>query len=377
MECFDWQRRDEEPILADNNYSQPAISNIVGRHNKDGVFERGPRQIEHETYKVSGLDDNRCSRSDHSQTEHRDVNVQCDNHTGRQGIKRVSMHNEVAHSRAPFVNTSTGLNQNSEHEPCTSNSLPQVPAICPSAANKGFIAEGSNHSENHMRFGNTVYEHDNVERRHRDEVRPSFSTEFDPTHSSAEHGNVEFEHFKIHSTPSPMHINEVRSQSQQNSQSHNSNMGIIKQGLDQKKRNFTSSYGSDYESLRKSAHDIEKEHADNNNVEGLRKSTRQRRLPARFSDYELLYSEEAEPELLLSDQVEPTSFKEACKASDSNKWQAAMQEEMDSLLQNKTWDLVPLPPNRKALKNRWIYRLKDKGKHQKWYNVRLVVKGFD
>ena len=377
MECFDWQRRDEEPILADNNYSQPAISNIVGRHNKDGVFERGPRQIEHETYKVSGLDDNRCSRSDHSQTEHRDVNVQCDNHTGRQGIKRVSMHNEVAHSRAPFVNTSTGLNQNSEHEPCTSNSLPQVPAICPSAANKGFIAEGSNHSENHMRFGNTVYEHDNVERRHRDEVRPSFSTEFDPTHSSAEHGNVEFEHFKIHSTPSPMHINEVRSQSQQNSQSHNSNMGIIKQGLDQKKRNFTSSYGSDYESLRKSAHDIEKEHADNNNVEGLRKSTRQRRLPAKFSDYELLYSEEAEPELLLSDQVEPTSFKEACKASDSNKWQAAMQEEMDSLLQNKTWDLVPLPPNRKALKNRWIYRLKDEGKNQKRYKARLVVKGFD
>jgi hypothetical protein len=50
---------------------------------------------------------------------------------------------------------------------------------------------------------------------------------------------------------------------------------------------------------------------------------------------------------------------------------------MDSLLQNKTWDLVPLPPNRKALKNRWIYRLKYEGKNQKRYKARLVVKGFD
>jgi hypothetical protein len=64
-----------------------------------------------------------------------------------------------------------------------------------------------------------------------------------------------------------------------------------------------------------------------------------------------MYSEEVEPELLLSDQIKPTSFKEARKASDSHILEATMQEEMDSLMQNNTWDLVPLPPNRKALKN--------------------------
>ena len=35
------------------------------------------------------------------------------------------------------------------------------------------------------------------------------------------------------------------------------------------------------------------------------------------------------------------------------------------------------PPNWKALKNQWIYQLKDEGKNQKWYKARLVVKGFD
>ena len=79
-----------------------------------------------------------------------------------------------------------------------------------------------------------------------------------------------------------------------------------------KKSHYTSSKGSDFELHTPNSLDKEKEHTDHNeNVKGWRKSTRQRRLPAQFSDYELLYSEEAELELLLSDQIEPTSFKEA------------------------------------------------------------------
>jgi hypothetical protein len=30
-------------------------------------------------------------------------------------------------------------------------------------------------------------------------------------------------------------------------------------------------------------------------------------------------------------------------------WEASMQEENDSLLENQTWDLVPLPPGRKLV----------------------------
>ena len=54
-----------------------------------------------------------------------------------------------------------------------------------------------------------------------------------------------------------------------------------------------------------------------------------------------------------------------------------MQEEMDSLLENKTWELVKLPKGRKPLQNKWVYKLKHEGKGKKErYKETLVVKGF-
>ena len=53
-----------------------------------------------------------------------------------------------------------------------------------------------------------------------------------------------------------------------------------------------------------------------------------------------------------------------------------MKEEMDSLLKNKTWDLVPLPEGKRALPNKWVYRLKEEDGGKKRYKARLVVKGF-
>ena len=54
-----------------------------------------------------------------------------------------------------------------------------------------------------------------------------------------------------------------------------------------------------------------------------------------------------------------------------------MHEEMDSLLKNQTWDLVYFLPNRRPLRNKWIYRLKDEAEGNKCFKSRLVVKGFD
>ena len=55
----------------------------------------------------------------------------------------------------------------------------------------------------------------------------------------------------------------------------------------------------------------------------------------------------------------------------------SMQEDMESLLKNNTHELVKLPKGRKALRNKWVYKLKkdDKGNQVK-YKDRLVVKGF-
>ena len=53
-----------------------------------------------------------------------------------------------------------------------------------------------------------------------------------------------------------------------------------------------------------------------------------------------------------------------------------MKEEMDSLLKNKTWDLVPLPKGKRAFPNKRVYRLKEVDGEKKRYKTILVVKGF-
>ena len=53
-----------------------------------------------------------------------------------------------------------------------------------------------------------------------------------------------------------------------------------------------------------------------------------------------------------------------------------MDEEMDSLVRNQTWDLVKLPTKKRALQNKWVYRLKEEDGGKKRYKAILVVKGF-
>ncbi|KAG8481643.1 hypothetical protein CXB51_026501 [Gossypium anomalum] len=45
---------------------------------------------------------------------------------------------------------------------------------------------------------------------------------------------------------------------------------------------------------------------------------------------------------------EPSSYSEAISCEDSEKWMFAMQEEMESLHKNRTWDLVKLPKGKKG-----------------------------
>ena len=53
-----------------------------------------------------------------------------------------------------------------------------------------------------------------------------------------------------------------------------------------------------------------------------------------------------------------------------------MDEEMDSLVRNQTWDWVQLPAEKRPLQNKWVYRLKEEYGGKKRYKDRLVVKGF-
>ena len=100
----------------------------------------------------------------------------------------------------------------------------------------------------------------------------------------------------------------------------------------------------------------------------LRRSTSDRHPSTRYSvdDY-----------VLLTDGGEPESYEEAMEDENKMKWVDAMQDEMKSLHENHSFELVKLPKGKRALKNRWVYRVKqEEHTSQPRYKARLVVKGF-
>jgi hypothetical protein len=78
----------------------------------------------------------------------------------------------------------------------------------------------------------------------------------------------------------------------------------------------------------------------------------------------------------LTDGGEPETYDEALQVENSTKWELAMKDEMDSLMTNQTWELTELPAGKKALHNKWVYRIKGEHDGSKRYKARLVVKGF-
>eukprot|EP00253_Pinus_taeda_P032731 PITA_32731 len=71
-----------------------------------------------------------------------------------------------------------------------------------------------------------------------------------------------------------------------------------------------------------------------------------------------------------------TPESEAMQVESRKKWEVAMEEEMDSLMHNQTWDLVKLPAGKTTLKNKWVYKLKEEDGGKQRYKARLVVKWF-
>uniref|UniRef100_A0A2N9FFW3 Integrase catalytic domain-containing protein n=1 Tax=Fagus sylvatica TaxID=28930 RepID=A0A2N9FFW3_FAGSY len=100
----------------------------------------------------------------------------------------------------------------------------------------------------------------------------------------------------------------------------------------------------------------------------VRRSTRERHPSTRYSTSEYV---------LITDEGEPESFQEVQSHKDKQSWMKAMHEEMDSLHKNNTYELVELPKGKKALRNKWVFKLKKDGEKLVKYKARLVVKGFN
>eukprot|EP00253_Pinus_taeda_P005271 PITA_05271 len=78
--------------------------------------------------------------------------------------------------------------------------------------------------------------------------------------------------------------------------------------------------------------------------------------------------------LLAKDCFEPSCFEDACT---NEVWVQAMQEEMDSIHKNDTWELTELPHDRKNIGTKWVYKTKfNSDESVERQKARFVAKGF-
>ncbi len=110
-----------------------------------------------------------------------------------------------------------------------------------------------------------------------------------------------------------------------------------------------------------------------NNNSGVRRST-QVKYPVQILTYDGFVVHHYAYMVRVIQKVEPTYFEQAIG---NPKWDNAMDEEMVALDANATWELVPLPKDKKAIGCKWVYKIKDNvdGSMSR-YKARLIAKGY-
>ncbi|KAK4399873.1 Retrovirus-related Pol polyprotein from transposon RE1 [Sesamum angolense] len=95
-------------------------------------------------------------------------------------------------------------------------------------------------------------------------------------------------------------------------------------------------------------------------TEPLRKSTRSTHPPVWLKDFVF---------------QEPRTY---TQAKEHSEWQQAMHQELTALEENKTWEVVDLPSDKRAIGCKWVYKVKLKpdGSVDR-YKARLVAKGYN
>ena len=102
-----------------------------------------------------------------------------------------------------------------------------------------------------------------------------------------------------------------------------------------------------------------------------------RKRPAWMYDYEVTGIDQSKDPLthfaLFSD-CDPTTFESAVKDA---KWQKVMDDEIEAIERNDTWELINLPKGHKTIGVKWVFKtkLKENGEVDK-YKACLVAKGY-
>ncbi|UYV78302.1 K02A2.6-like, partial [Cordylochernes scorpioides] len=82
-------------------------------------------------------------------------------------------------------------------------------------------------------------------------------------------------------------------------------------------------------------------------------------------------------ELNFLDVTEPQSFEEAVQSPEAMYWRKAMEDELRVLQERGTWELSTLPPGKKPISSRWVYKVKtNESGNVERFKARLVARGF-
>lgn len=109
-----------------------------------------------------------------------------------------------------------------------------------------------------------------------------------------------------------------------------------------------------------------------------RRQRREIRPPNKYSSYAELVSFALNVTKEDVECREPSTYHEAVTNSESAHLVVAMNEELESLYKNQTWELVKPPARKKIIRCKWVYKKKEgtSGVDSVKYKARLITKGY-
>lgn len=119
---------------------------------------------------------------------------------------------------------------------------------------------------------------------------------------------------------------------------------------------------SDYESTFE-----EQNSEDEPEMQQVRRSERERKVPARYTDYKMAKIASSFSEI----NPIPQTIEELKQRDDWEQWETALDSEMGSLMENQTWSIVDGDVPKKPIQSKWVFNVKEDGRYKAW----LVAKG--
>jgi hypothetical protein len=77
----------------------------------------------------------------------------------------------------------------------------------------------------------------------------------------------------------------------------------------------------------------------------------------------------------VEDSIEPSTYEAAMKDPDVGLWMTVMEEELQSLYKNETWNLVKHLKDRNVVRCKWVFKRKvrTQDNHEVQHKARLVL----